>query len=128
MPSKELYIGCPVQHARQYLGGKWQIAILWHLKMQCSRFVELRDVLPGISEKVLTQELRFFESSGIVKKEVFNCSPQKVEYSLTPKGLTLIPVIKSIIQWGYSNLQEEKVTRSMTSTPVDVIDELEGMQ
>eukprot|EP01132_Coremiostelium_polycephalum_P023707 gene23707-28290_t len=48
--------------------------------MQCSRFVELRNVLPGISEKVLTQELRFFESSGIVKKEVFNCSPQKVEY------------------------------------------------
>lgn len=128
MDSKELYIGCPVQHARQYLSGKWQIAILWHLKMQPSRFIELRNILPGISEKVLTQELRFFEAGGIIQKEVFVCTPSRVEYRLTTQGLTLIPVIQSIIQWGYSHLQEEKVKRSMESTPVSVIDELEAMQ
>nr|WP_068888657.1 helix-turn-helix domain-containing protein [Pedobacter panaciterrae] len=128
MSSKDLYIGCPVQHARQFLSGKWQIAILWHLKIQPSRFIELRKILPGISEKVLTQELRFFETSGIVQREVLTCTPQKVEYKLTLQGQTLIPVIQSIIQWGYSHLQEEKAKRSMSSTPISVIDELEAMQ
>lgn len=122
MSSEELYVGCPVQHARQFLSGKWQIAILWHLKAQPSRFVE------GISEKVLTQELRFFEERGIVQKEVFVCNPPKVEYRLTTQGLTLVPIIQHIIQWGYANLQEEKVKRSMSSTPNSVIDELETMQ
>ncbi|MBB2148249.1 winged helix-turn-helix transcriptional regulator [Pedobacter gandavensis] len=128
MSSEALYVGCPVQHARQFLSGKWQIAIIWHLKTQPSRFVDLRNILPGISEKVLTQELRFFEESGIVQKEVFVCSPAKVEYRLTTQGLTLIPVIQHIIQWGYTNLQEEKAKRSMSSTPTSVIDELEAMQ
>lgn len=128
MYSKELYVGCPVQHARQFLSGKWQIGILWHLKMKPARFLELRNVLPGISEKVLTQELRFFEKNGIIEKGIITCSPPKAEYRLTSQGLTLIPVIQSIVQWGYANLQEEKVKRSMSSTPVSVINELEAMQ
>lgn len=127
MPSKKLYTGCPVQHARRYISGKWQIGILWHLKKQPTRFVELKNILPGISEKVLAQELRFFEESGIVQKEVFACIPPKVEYRLTPQGLTLIPVIENIIQWGYSHLQEEKANRSMGLTPVSVINDLEAM-
>lgn len=127
MATKDLYIGCPVQHARQFLSGKWQIAILWHLKTTPSRFGELRNILPGISEKVLTQDLRFFEANGIVQKEESAGNPQKLEYSLTPQGLTLIPLIQHIIQWGYANLQEEKVKRSMSSTPVSVIDELKAI-
>lgn len=128
MSSKELYVGCPVQHARQFLSGKWQIGILWHLKMQPARFIDLRNILPGISEKVLTQELRFFEKSGIIEKEVSANIPLRAEYRLTMQGLTLIPVIQSIVQWSYANLQEEKVKRSMSSTPVSVINELETMQ
>lgn len=106
----------------------WQIAILWHLKMQPSRFVEWRNILPGISEKILTQELRFFEKSGIVERGGFAGIPARIEYRLSLQGLTLIPIIQSIIQWGYANLQEEKVNRSMSSTPVSVINELEAMQ
>ncbi|WP_448698093.1 winged helix-turn-helix transcriptional regulator [Mucilaginibacter sp. AW1-3] len=128
MSSKELYTGCPVQHARRYLSGKWQIGILWHLKKQPARFVELKTVLLGISEKVLTQDLRFFEEAGIVEKQVFACIPPKVEYRLTPQGLTLIPVVETIIQWGYHHLQSEKANRSMLSTPVSVINDIEAMQ
>lgn len=124
---KELYIGCPVQHARQYLSGKWQIPILWCLKKQPARFMELKTELLGISEKVLTQELRFFEESGIVEKQVFTCIPPKVEYRLTSQGLTLMPVIETIIQWGYYHLQEEKANRSMLSTPAGVIDDIEAI-
>ena len=95
--------------------------------MKSARFVELRNALPGISEKVLTQELRFFEKNGIIGKEVIACSPPKVEYRLTLQGLTLIPVIQGIVQWGYANLQEEKVKRTMSSTPISVINELEAI-
>jgi DNA-binding HxlR family transcriptional regulator len=126
MLSKELYIGCPVQHARKYLSGKWQIGILSNLKKQPCRFIELKNMLPGISDKVLTQELRFFEEAGIVQKQVFACVPPKVEYQLTIQGLTLIPVIETIIQWGYYHLQEEKVNRSMLSTPVSAIKDIEA--
>lgn len=85
-------------------------------------------MLPGISEKVLTQELRFFEETGFIQKEVFACIPPKVEYQLTPQGLTLIPVIETIIQWGYYHLQGEKANRSMLSTPVSVINDIEAIQ
>ncbi|MFL9485212.1 winged helix-turn-helix transcriptional regulator [Chitinophagaceae bacterium LWZ2-11] len=127
MPSKELYIGCPVQHARKYIGGKWQIAILLSLKKQPARFVELKNMLPGISDKVLTQELRLFEEAGIIQKEIFACIPPKVEYRLTTQGLTLMPVIETIVQWGYYHLQEEKTSKSMLSTPVSVINDIEAM-
>lgn len=128
MSTQELYTGCPVQHTRKYLSGKWQIALLWTLKKQPARFVELRTNLPGISEKVLTQELRFFEENGIIEKEVFACIPPKVEYRLTEQGLTLIPVIETIIQWGYTHLLEEKANRLMLPTPVNVINEIEKLQ
>ena len=127
MSSKDLYIGCPVQHSRKFLSGKWQIAILSNLKKQPARFVELKNILPGISDKVLTQELRFFEETGIVQREIFNCIPAKVEYSLTTQGLTLMPVIDAIVKWGYYHLQEEKTSRAMLSTPVSVIEDIEAM-
>jgi len=128
MSSKELYVGCPVQHARKYLGGKWQIAILSNLKKQPSRFVELKNMLPGISDKVLSQDLHFFEQTGIVQKEIFACIPPRVEYRLTSQGLTLIPVIETIVKWGYYHLQDEKVNRSTRSTPASVIDDIKAMQ
>jgi DNA-binding HxlR family transcriptional regulator len=127
MNTTELFAGCPVQHALQYLSGKWQIGILNALKNKPARFVEIKKLLPGISEKVLTQELRYFESKGIIQREVFACIPSKVEYSLTDAGLTLIPVIENIIQWGYYHLQEEKLTREMYSTPLPVIQEIEAV-
>ncbi|ASU34164.1 winged helix-turn-helix transcriptional regulator [Mucilaginibacter xinganensis] len=127
MSAKELYVGCPVQHARKYLGGKWQIAILSNLKKQPARFVELKNMLPGISDKVLSQDLQFFEQAGIVQKEIFACIPPRVEYKLTPQGLTLIPVIETIVKWGYCHLQEEKVNRSTRSTPASVIADIEAM-
>lgn len=127
MSTNELYIGCPVQHARKYLSGKWQIGILSNLKKQPARFIELKNILPGISDKVLTQELRFFEETGIVQREIYTCIPPKVEYRLTLQGLTLIPVIEAIVKWGYYHLQEEKANRSMLSTPISIIKDIEAI-
>ncbi len=127
MASKDLYLGCPVQHARKYLSGKWQIGILSNLKKQPARFVELKSSLPGLSDKVLMQELQFFEASGIIEKEMVAGTPVTTVYRLTDEGLTIIPVIETIIKWGYEHLQEEKATRKMLSTPASVIDEIEAM-
>jgi DNA-binding HxlR family transcriptional regulator len=127
MSSKELYLGCPVQHARKYLSGKWQIGILSNLRKQPSRFVELKNNLPGISDKVLTQELQSFEETGIIKK-VISPGDTTVAYQLTIQGLTLVPVIETIVKWGYYHLQEEKANRSMLSTPVSVIKDIEDME
>jgi len=99
---------CPVQHSLQFIGGKWRIGILWSLKKNCRRFGELkRDVL-GISEKMLIQELRHLERFKIVKRKAYPTIPPKVEYSLTERGKTLIPIIEQVVAWGYSDMETFK--------------------
>src|SRR6266481_9125684 len=65
-----------------------------------ARFAELRDLLRGVSEKVLTAQLRELERDGIVKRREVRSSPPKVTYSLSPAGQTLIPVLKDLCDWG----------------------------
>ncbi|NML36781.1 helix-turn-helix transcriptional regulator [Chitinophaga sp. G-6-1-13] len=125
MASKETLAGCPVQHALQYIGGKWQMGILWQLRKGATRFNVLKDALPNLSEKVLTENLKFFEEKGMVEKQSFLSVPPKVEYMLTIEGQNLIPVIEKIILWGYAHLQEEKVKRDTLSTPSVVMNELQ---
>lgn len=125
MASRETLAGCPVQHALQYIGGKWQIGILWQLRKGAIRFNALKDMLPGLSEKVLTENLKFFEEKGMVKKQTFLSVPPKVEYMLTADGQQLIPLIENIINWGYAHMQEEKVKKDTLLTPAVVMNELQ---
>ena len=100
----ELLKNCPVQHSLKFIGGKWRIGIIWSMKTTCRRFGELkRDVL-GITEKMLIQELRHLESLGVVHRTVYYEIPPKVEYSLTERGRTLIPLLENIVTWGYSDM------------------------
>ena len=104
--TSELLKNCPVQHTLQFIGGKWKIGILWNLKDKSKRFGELkRDVL-GISEKMLIQELRQLQENKIVKRKEFPQIPPKVEYSLTEKGLSLVPLINEIVLWGYADMKK----------------------
>lgn len=122
MAPKEMQAGCPVQHALEYIGGKWQIGILWHLSKGELRFNAVRDALPGLSEKVLTANLKFFEQKGIIQKQVFTEVPPRTMYRLTKDGETLIPVIEKILTWGYTHLQEEKLNHRMQFTPLSAIE------
>lgn len=128
MAPKEMLAGCPVQHALQYIGGKWQIGILWHLRAGPIRFNAIKEALPGLSEKVLTDNLRFFEQKRIVTKQVYAAVPPRVEYTLTQEGQTLLPVVERILLWGYAHLQEEKVQHDTLFTPAVVLEELEKKQ
>jgi DNA-binding HxlR family transcriptional regulator len=92
---------CPVTTALSVIGGKWKVIILWHLKEGgVKRFGELQRLVSGISQKMLTQELRDLEESGLVSRKVYPVVPPKVEYSLTETGWSLKPVLEKLCEWG----------------------------
>lgn len=124
--TEELYLGCPIQHARQFLAGKWQMGILWNLRNKVLRFNEIKNMLSGISDKILMQELDFFVQKEIIERNVYEFPFSKTEYALTDTGQSLIPIINSIVAWGYTHLQDEKFTKEMGATPLSVIQEIES--
>ena len=97
-------VGCPVETAIEIIGGRWKVLILQELFGGTRRFSELHRSLSGVSHRTLTQQLRELESHGIVRRKVHRQVPPKVEYSLTPVGETLKPVINVMHEWaeGYT--------------------------
>lgn len=91
---------CPVETALDVLAGKWKILILWYLRRDTLRFSELQKMLPRTTEKMLIQKLRELEKDNIVHREVYPVVPPKVEYSLTPYGESLKPILKQLYLWG----------------------------
>ena len=91
---------CPVQAAINVLSGKWKVQAVWRLSFGPLRFAQLRDLLRGVSEKVLTAQLRELEKDGIVNRAAVPSSPPKVTYSLSPSGQTLIPLLEGLCDWG----------------------------
>jgi DNA-binding HxlR family transcriptional regulator len=90
----KVHHGCPVQATINVLSGKWKVQAVWRLSFGPLRFAELRNLLRGVSEKVLTAQLRELERDGVVNRRALRSSPPKVTYSLSPSGQTLIPVLE----------------------------------
>lgn len=91
---------CPIQAAMAVIGGKWKILVIFNLLAGTKRFGELRRLVPGITQKMLTQQLRELEDDGIVRRRVYPQVPPKVEYSLTALGRDLEPVFGQLCRWG----------------------------
>jgi DNA-binding HxlR family transcriptional regulator/CheY-like chemotaxis protein len=91
---------CPVEVTMEAIGGKWKCVILWWLRRDARRFGELRLLMPTISQKVLTQQLRELETEGLITRESYRESPPRVEYFLTPYGQTLTPITEMMCEWG----------------------------
>ncbi|QWX85609.1 helix-turn-helix transcriptional regulator [Cellulophaga sp. HaHaR_3_176] len=88
------------------IGGKWKVVILYYLIEGTLRYSELRKKMPTVTERTLSLQLKTLEEDGIIKRKVYTTKPPlKVEYSLTDFGKTLIPLIQSIANWGYSVAQ-----------------------
>jgi DNA-binding HxlR family transcriptional regulator len=105
-----------VQTTLKVLGGKWKILILWHLKDDVRRFSELKRLMPEITEKMLTQQLRELVRDGVVSRNVYSEVPPKVEYAFTEYGLSLKPVLQALCNWGENHLnrtslQDDKANR-----------------
>ncbi len=89
-----------MESALHALGGKWKPLILWHLLEDTRRFGELKRLIPDITQKMLTQQLRELEGDRLVHREVYPQVPPKVEYSLTELGRTLESVLNVLCDWG----------------------------
>lgn len=91
---------CPVELTVGFIGDKWKILIIRDLLTGTKRFGELKKSLNNITQKVLTNKLREMEASGLVKRKVYPEVPPRVEYSLTDTGLSLKPILDSMVEWG----------------------------
>jgi len=95
---------CPVRRTLNILGGKWTLLILFQINNRVIRYGELKRAIPGISEKVLIQELNALIKNNLVIKKSFPEIPPKVEYSLTKKGVNTLPIAEKLASFGLENL------------------------
>lgn len=97
--------GCSVEAAVSLIDGKWKCVILWHLQQEgVVRFNELRRRLPGITQRMLTNQLRELEADGLLDRVVYAQVPPKVEYSLSERGRSMAPVLAALKLWGDANI------------------------
>ena len=96
----KVYTNCPVEYTASILSNKWKCLILRDLIEGTKRFNELNNSIVGISAKVLTENLRELENDGIVIRKTYAVVPPKVEYSLSPKGKELKPIIDLMKEYG----------------------------
>lgn len=99
MPPKSDTV-CPAHVTLRVIGGKWKLVILWHLWEETKRFSELKRAIPGITQRMLSQQLRELERDGVLLRKVYAQVPPKVEYSMTDFGRTLEPILKLMCKWG----------------------------
>ncbi|MBB6638434.1 winged helix-turn-helix transcriptional regulator [Cohnella thailandensis] len=94
-------INCEKELTLAVIGGKWKLIILWHLGLEgTKRFSELRKLIPNITQKMLAHQLRELEEDKLVSRKLYPEVPPRVEYSLTDYGESLMPVLRSMYDWG----------------------------
>jgi DNA-binding HxlR family transcriptional regulator len=107
VPKAKFYAKCPVEQALDIVGGRWKAILLFHLLTNpVLRFGELRRRIPGATQRMLTLQLRELEHDGCVERRVYSEVPPRVEYSVTPFGRTLLPVVMALCDWGSEHGQE----------------------
>ncbi len=99
---------CPVEITMGLIGDKWKVLIIRDLLTGTKRFGELKKSLSGITQKVLTNNLRQMETSGLILRKVYAEVPPKVEYSLSDTGFSLKPILDSMVEWGNEYRENQK--------------------
>ncbi|PAE23545.1 helix-turn-helix domain-containing protein [Bacillus sp. 7894-2] len=95
----------PVEATLDVIGGKWKVVIMCHLIKGEKRTSELKRLMPGITQKMLTQQLRELEADGVVNRTVYDQVPPKVVYSLTDYGWSLRPILDAMCNWGEGHIE-----------------------
>jgi DNA-binding HxlR family transcriptional regulator len=98
---------CALDVTMHFIGGKWKTVVLWYLIKEKKRFSELKKLIPDITEKMLSLQLKTLEEDGLVKRTLYPEVPPRVEYELTDFGKTLIPMLEEIAKWGRELGQKE---------------------
>jgi DNA-binding HxlR family transcriptional regulator len=112
MRKRQETYSCGIEAALEVIGGKWKALILWPLDPTPRRFGELKRLVAGISEKMLIQQLREMEADGIVARKVFHEVPPRVQYSLTPFGLSLKQALTPLCAWGTVHMKRIGVKKA----------------
>ncbi len=113
-PDLARFRGCPIRGTTAVIAGKWKVEIVWYLAFGTKRFAELRDLLPGISEKVLAAQLKSLEKDGVVRRDSIGGKLLWVDYSLTEAGVELIRLMDHLCAWGVKHLG---IPPTMTGRP-----------
>ena len=106
MPKKRMYV-CSIEAAMDVIGGKWKPHILWKIKDAPLRFGTIQEKLPAISAKMLTRQLRALEADRLVSRTEYPGMPPRVEYALTARGQTVIPLLMSLKDWASEELADQ---------------------
>ena len=102
-----LFPDCPIRNVLARVGDKWSLLVLYNLQhREPVRFKELQRQIPDISQKSLTQTLRTLEEDGFVHREVFAEVPPRVEYNLTPRAYSFLPLVENMIRWAKENMED----------------------
>lgn len=91
---------CPVAHCLSMIGGKWKPMILYNIHIGTQRFGAMQRAIPSVTKQMLTQHLRELEVDGLITREIFAEMPPRVEYSLSERGRSILPVIAAMQEWG----------------------------
>ena len=97
---------CPVTHCMNLIGGKWKILILYAVSKNCNRFSKMQRAMPLISKQMLVTQLRELEEDKIIERIIYAEIPPRVEYKITAYGLSLMPVISVLQEWGLKDLKK----------------------
>jgi len=106
MTKKIIENNCPMRATMKIIGGKWKPLILQQVNDKTLRFSEFLRLMPEITKQMLTKNLRELEKDGIINRKVYPVVPPKVEYRLTEKGKTLIPLLEIMATWGEKHVIE----------------------
>jgi len=105
-------ISCPAEITLSIIGGKWKPVIVWCLLSGTRRFGELQRLVPGATRQILTLQLRELEQAQVLRRQVYEQVPPKVEYSLTELGMSLKSLICQLAEWGecYTTIRNNEVS------------------
>lgn len=106
MQKRRMYV-CSIEAAMDVIGGKWKPHILWKIKDAPLRFMAIQEKLPAISQKMLTRQLRALEADRLITRTEYPGMPPRVEYALTERGQTVIPVLASLKDWAEEELADQ---------------------
>lgn len=95
---------CPVTHCLKMIGGKWKPLLFFCIDNGVNRFGALQRAIPDITKQMLTQQLRELEADGLITRTVFAEVPPRVEYALTERGASVLPIIKAMRDWGSADM------------------------
>ena len=110
---------CPVEATLALIGGKYKTLILWNLTDGTLRFSEFKKIVTSATPKMLTHQLRELEQDGLITRKVYPVVPPKVEYSLTPLGQSIRPILESMYAWGADYLKRQGILPNCAMKPAD---------